>query len=50
MTIPSSTRIPITRIIPNREITFMVTPAMSANINIPANETGIASATQNASL
>ena len=48
MTIPSSTRMPITRIIPNKLVTLMVTPSMSAKMNMPANDTGMASATQKA--
>ena len=48
MTMPSSTKIPITRIIPNKLMTLIVTPAMPAKMNIPANDTGMAKATQNA--
>ena len=48
ITMPSSTKIPITRIIPNKLMTLMVTPSMPAKMNIPANDTGMASATQNA--
>ena len=39
---------PITRIIPNKLMTLMVTPSMPAKMNMPANDTGMASATQNA--
>ena len=49
MTIPSSTRMPITRIIPNKLMTLIVTPSIPAKMNMPANDTGMASATQNAS-
>ena len=38
----------MTKIIPNKLITLIVTPAMPAKMNIPANDTGMASATQNA--
>ena len=48
ITIPSSTRIPITKIIPNRLMTLMVTPAMPAKMNMPAKDTGMAKATQKA--
>ena len=37
---PSSTKIPITSIIPNREIIFMVIPAKLARINIAKNDDG----------
>ena len=47
MTMPSSTRMPTTMIRPNNEMTLMVMPNQRARANIPANETGIESATQN---
>ena len=50
MTIPSSTKIPITMIIPNNESTLIVTPSEPAKINMPKNEIGIPKATQKASL
>ena len=46
---PSSTRIPITMIIPKSEITLMVSPYQMARTNIPQSDIGILSATQNAS-
>ena len=50
ITIPSSTKIPITIIIPNSDNTFMVTSKKPAKINIPKKEIGNPKATQNASL
>ena len=45
ITIPSSTRIPMTNIIPNSEIILMVIPAKLATINIPKKDAGIPQAT-----
>ena len=50
ITIPSSTRIPITMIIPNRDNTLIVTPRFAAKMNIPKKEIGNPAATQNAIL
>ena len=50
MTIPSSTKIPITTIIPKSDIRFIVMSNSPANISIPKNEIGILNATQNANL
>ena len=41
ITIPSSTKIPITTIIPNRDIKLIVMSNSPAKINIPKNEIGI---------
>ncbi len=48
ITTPSSTKIPITVIIPKSEITLIVISKNLARINIPAKETGMDNATQNA--
>ena len=48
ITIPSSTNIPITIIIPKSDKTFIVTSNCPAKINIPKNEIGKPKATQNA--
>ena len=50
ITIPSSTKIPITMIIPKRESTLMVTLNMGAKTNIPKKAIGSPKATQNANL
>ncbi len=50
ITIPSSTNIPITIIMPKRDSTFMVTSKYPAKTNIPKNATGSPKATQNANL
>ena len=50
ITTPSSTRIPITRIRPNKDSILMFTPKKGATINIPAIEIGMLSATQKAIL
>ncbi len=42
---PSSTKIPTTKIIPKRVIILMVKPIIPAIINIPKNENGIPNAT-----
>ena len=47
---PSSTKIPMTTIIPNKDIKFIVISNSPANINIPKKEIGILKATQNANL
>ena len=44
----SSTRIPITMIIPNNDKTLIVTPNFPARINIPKKEMGNPKATQKA--
>ncbi len=48
ITIPSSTKIPITIIIPNKDNTLIVIPVCVTNINIPKKEIGNPAATQNA--
>ena len=48
--IPSSTRIPMTIIIPKRLISFMVIPITQSVKNIPRREIGIPRATQKAAL
>ena len=48
ITIPSSTKIPITIIIPNKDKTLIVTPNCAAKINIPKKDIGKPKATQNA--
>ena len=50
ITIPSSTNIPTTNIIPNSEIMLMVIPYNIPNESIPINENGIPKATHNDSL
>ena len=50
ITIPSSTNIPTTNIIPNSEIMLMVIPYNIPNESIPINENGIPKATHNESL
>ena len=50
ITIASSTKIPITIIIPKVDNTLIVSPKIGANINIPKKETGRPKATQKAIL
>ena len=50
ITIPSSTKIPITTIIPKSDIRFIVISNSPAKISIPRNEIGNPKATQKASL
>ena len=50
ITIPSSTKIPITTIIPKRDIKLIVISNSPAKMNIPKNEIGILKATQKANL
>ena len=50
ITIPSSTNIPITTIIPNKDIRLIVMSNSPAKINIPKNDIGNPNATQKASL
>ena len=50
ITIPSSTRIPTTKIIPKREIIFMVIPYIIPKEIIPIKENGIPNATHKESL
>ena len=50
ITIASSTKIPITIIIPKVDKTLIVSPKIGANINIPKKETGRPKATQKAIL
>ena len=49
ITIPSSTKIPITIIIPNNDKTLIVIPSIGAKTNIPKKEIGSPAATQKAS-
>ena len=50
ITIPSSTSIPITTIIPNNDIKLIVISNSPAKISIPKKDIGKPNATQNASL